>query len=1183
MASLDEYSVGWVCTLPIEVEAAKASFDCIHENLLPPDLNLNNNNNNNYILGSLQGHKVVLAFPNCRACDDGEEDDKPSLADVATQLQANFTAVRIILVVGIAGAAPKTNEDIRLGDIVVSNSAVGLPSAIQYAANEEHMEDRHLRDRALGRPTSSLLLTATRKAETAAIFGDSKIDQYLGDIVRKDPVVFSRPGPEPDLLFQPNYDQTTTDYRESARRDCDPGEDRSRQPRETQGPTVHYGLIASGHHAVRHGTTRDTLPYKQNVLCSETGGTGLKDAAQYLIIRGICNFADSHRSKLWHPYAAVTAAAYAKEVLSFIPKVSKTVPLTPNPEAGPILSALLLTRPEVDRKSLIVLKGRRADGTCKWLPQHPRYREWLSNPNQPLLWISGGPGKGKTMLAIYITEVLESVGGGGGITGDVLLYYFCSNRDKNRNSALTILRGLIHHFVALWSVKELLGQFLDAVGNYLSEAPKLGRPRLKLILLSRPHPAISGSRLGQYLHIKLDDSNADTADDVKRYITAKVTELATEQNLSDEMIAQVRQALLAGADGTFLSWDRINEIIHRIPKGLAGVYQRMLQQINDKEALVPILQWVVLAARPLTIDELTAATDIKASDTLTAADVTKGDVVNLVHQSAKEFFQSNQVNVKGISMFYMDESTHKSLMRTCLAHVEHSYLSTGATDESFNRSPLFLYAAQYWPVHFYHANDAVQGPSEFSRPWWRFYWEQERNGGNAPAFTLLHLAAYLGNHVRLVSRKDNYGRTPLCWALLLDHGARVNVKDRGRLTALHIAVNGQYKDISKSEHGDTPLIRAIQTNSREIIQMLLEHGARVDELPTPSGVASLRSSSDPMEERVEELLGLREQIFLARYKQASRKVYLVMKALGLSFRFPIFVAFDRWENMPVLQEVARRQAYREFFVQLVVSRNQKGLQAMTDLPTQVFREVAPGDLQALLVIAVLVGSEAKLAAVRHGWREGDAITARAFSHWAAIACQRGAEESLHYGVRDFLNDFDTSIRSGNREDNVARTVNDEPRPIEYFSGVIAEFYEGYIGGAHEVDLFNDANQACAGELAGISQNRDSTRLLLFLTRTGRDRFLNLPSAACLIVCQENAMSHQWLIGKAIPETMGTLISKQPPGLLRKRACKTLVECLIIGKQHGLILQAAELRRSANGSLQSLPTDVHEMVSRIIDI
>ena len=55
--------------------------------------------------------------------------------------------------------------------------------------------------------------------------------------------------------------------------------------------------------------------------------------------------------------------------------------------------------------------------------------------------------------------------------------------------------------------------------------------------------------------------------------------------------------------------------------------------------------------------------------------------------------------------------------------------------------------------------------------------------------------------------------------LLVDHGARVNVKDRSRLTALHIAVTGQHKDIaivlldrgarleSKTEHGDTPLIR----------------------------------------------------------------------------------------------------------------------------------------------------------------------------------------------------------------------------------------------------------------------------------------------------------------------------------------------------------------------------------------
>ena len=146
------------------------------------------------------------------------------------------------------------------------------------------------------------------------------------------------------------------------------------------------------------------------------------------------------------------------------------------------------------------------------------------------------------------------------------------------------------------------------------------RPRLKLILLSRPQPAILESKLGQHQQIKSDDSDTEISHDVGRYIFAKVAELASEQSLSEEMVARIQQALLAGDDGTFLwvefvandlqgkSWGKTNEILRRVPRCLGGVYQRLLQQIDDKEALVPILQWIVLAARPLTVDELTVAT-----------------------------------------------------------------------------------------------------------------------------------------------------------------------------------------------------------------------------------------------------------------------------------------------------------------------------------------------------------------------------------------------------------------------------------------------------------------------------------------------------------------------------------------------------------------------------------------------
>lgn len=37
-----------------------------------------------------------------------------------------------------------------------------------------------------------------------------------------------------------------------------------------------------------------------------------------IIIRGICDYADSHKNKIWQPYAAATAAAFAKDFLHFV-------------------------------------------------------------------------------------------------------------------------------------------------------------------------------------------------------------------------------------------------------------------------------------------------------------------------------------------------------------------------------------------------------------------------------------------------------------------------------------------------------------------------------------------------------------------------------------------------------------------------------------------------------------------------------------------------------------------------------------------------------------------------------------------------------------------------------------------------------------------------------------------------
>jgi nucleoside phosphorylase len=89
-----------------------------------------------------------------------------------------------------------------------------------------------------------------------------------------------------------------------------------RNPRTGSYPLIHYGLIASGNSLMRDGRMRDRLGKKHNVLCFEMEAAGVVNTIPCLVIRGICDYCDSHKNKLWQEYAAATAAAYAKLLLS---------------------------------------------------------------------------------------------------------------------------------------------------------------------------------------------------------------------------------------------------------------------------------------------------------------------------------------------------------------------------------------------------------------------------------------------------------------------------------------------------------------------------------------------------------------------------------------------------------------------------------------------------------------------------------------------------------------------------------------------------------------------------------------------------------------------------------------------------------------------------------------------------
>ncbi|KAL6852028.1 purine and uridine phosphorylase [Trichoderma novae-zelandiae] len=133
---------------------------------------------------------------------------------------------------------------------------------------------------------------------------------------------YSRPDQTGDRLYQSNIVHPINSEG-SCKIVC--GDDKrklvSRRDREEDedNPAIHYGLIASANQLMKDAVMRDTLAAEMGVSCFEMEAAGLMNQVPCLVIRGICDYSDSHKNKEWQGYAAITAAAYAKGLLCRIP------------------------------------------------------------------------------------------------------------------------------------------------------------------------------------------------------------------------------------------------------------------------------------------------------------------------------------------------------------------------------------------------------------------------------------------------------------------------------------------------------------------------------------------------------------------------------------------------------------------------------------------------------------------------------------------------------------------------------------------------------------------------------------------------------------------------------------------------------------------------------------------------
>jgi nucleoside phosphorylase len=285
--------------------AAAVMLDEIHGDLSVPSREINS-----YILGVLGKHNIVITCPSGMG--------NISAAGAVVRLLDSFPSIRFGLLVGIGGGIPNSKADIRLGDVVVSKPTGTYGGVVQYGFGKA-VEGGFEPVGSLPQPPP-VLLAAVTKLEAFHLREESRIPEFLHEMEKnlgpKKALKFTRPLQE-DRLFQSTYSHIqgakTCDF-------CETAKIVQRTSRETDEPGIHYGLIASGNVVVKDSNFRDQIKQDRDYTpyCVEMEAAGVMNYLPCLVIRGICDYADSHKNDAWQGYAAAVAAAFSKELLTMV-------------------------------------------------------------------------------------------------------------------------------------------------------------------------------------------------------------------------------------------------------------------------------------------------------------------------------------------------------------------------------------------------------------------------------------------------------------------------------------------------------------------------------------------------------------------------------------------------------------------------------------------------------------------------------------------------------------------------------------------------------------------------------------------------------------------------------------------------------------------------------------------------
>ncbi|KAH6687361.1 nucleoside phosphorylase domain-containing protein [Plectosphaerella plurivora] len=325
-----DFHIAIICALPREADAVYLLCDHFY---IDDDIDFGKDpgDSNMYTIATMGRHNVVIVtLPNMGTT---------SATSAAATLRISYPNIRIALIVGICGGVPVTEQkELYLGDVAISTLVVQYDSGRQYPDKfivRSTIEDSN------GRPTKEVrsilaLLETEHNRKRLLVQATAQLKKLQEKAINEDyEANYQEPPNGSDVCYPANFlhkhhisdqgvcvciqgDKVCPRATEDSCDTCGCHEaagDLCRIAAPARPLKVILGRIGSANMVMKSGEDRDRLARDHKLVAFEMEASGVWDEIPSLTVKGICDYADSHKNKAWQHYAAAQAAAVARALV----------------------------------------------------------------------------------------------------------------------------------------------------------------------------------------------------------------------------------------------------------------------------------------------------------------------------------------------------------------------------------------------------------------------------------------------------------------------------------------------------------------------------------------------------------------------------------------------------------------------------------------------------------------------------------------------------------------------------------------------------------------------------------------------------------------------------------------------------------------------------------------------------